>query len=59
MTGREYEAFWTDILEELAGSVLCSLGDTVDSNGDSLDTLHFPLVAQLVKNLPAMWETWV
>ena len=42
MTGEEYEAFWTDILEELAGAVLYSLGDTVGPNGDSLDTLHFP-----------------
>ena len=42
MTGEEYEVFWTDTLEELAGAVLYSLGDTVGPNGDSLDTLHFP-----------------
>ena len=42
MTGEEYEVFWTDTLEELAGAVLYSLGDTVGPNGDSLDTLHSP-----------------
>ena len=24
-----------------------------------MDTIHLPRVAQVVKNLPAMWETWV
>ena len=27
--------------------------------GENLAVINFSLVAQLVKNLPEMWETWV
>ena len=30
-----------------------------DGNGNSLQYFRASLVAQVVKNLPAMWETWV
>ena len=37
----------------------CNAGDPGEGIGYSLQYSWASLVAQLVKNLPAMWETWV
>ena len=42
----------------LENSMVCVVRGVAKSR-TRLSNFHFTLVAQLVKNLPAMWETWV
>ena len=53
----QFKNYGSSVLSLLYGPALTSAHDYQKNHG--LDQMGASLVAQLVKNLPAMWETWV